>query len=72
MLIISVRTNKVCGKERAMQNEIIPVGDPDDGYVNYECPAASSGDMTGLIPANNSPETISEEYQELYPYLPKG
>lgn len=55
-----------------MQNEIIPVGDPDDGYVNYECPAASSGDMTGLIPANNSPETISEEYQELYPYLPKG
>ncbi|MBO5164464.1 MAG: hypothetical protein J6B75_08540 [Ruminococcus sp.] len=48
----------------------IPVPDPDSSDMEYVCPSASWGDMTGLIPANNSPETISEEYEELYPYLP--
>lgn len=48
----------------------IPVPDPDTRDIEYICPSASWGDMTGLIPANNSHETISEEYEELYPYLP--
>lgn len=48
----------------------IPITEPDSNDVEYVCPAASWGDMTGLIPANNFPETISEEYQNLYPYLP--
>ncbi len=55
-----------------MSKRNIPIGDPDNGELEYVCPAASQGDMTGLIPANNSKETISEEYQELYPYLPKA
>ncbi|MBR6581652.1 MAG: hypothetical protein IKK66_10180 [Ruminococcus sp.] len=49
-----------------------PITEPDSNDIEYVCPAASWGDMTGLIPANNSPETISEEYEELYPYLPKA
>ncbi len=55
-----------------MNKKSIPIGDPDNGDLEYVCPAVSQGDMTGLIPANNSEETISEEYQELYPYLPKA
>jgi hypothetical protein len=50
----------------------IPITEPESQDIEYVCPAASWGDMTGLIPANNSPETISEEYEELYPYLPKA
>lgn len=54
-----------------MNGRSIPIGDPDKNDMEYVCPAASWGDMTGLIPANNSSETISENYDELYPYLPK-
>lgn len=55
-----------------MNKKNIPICEPDDGGLEYVCPAASNGDMTGLIPANNSPETISENYNALYPYLPKS
>ncbi|MDE6775420.1 MAG: hypothetical protein K2J37_03855 [Ruminococcus sp.] len=47
----------------------VPETEPDRINLEYLCPAASWGDMTGLIPANNSPETISEAYEELYPYV---
>lgn len=52
-------------------NEKFPVKEPDVTDEEYICPAVSWGDMTGLIPSNNSKETISEDYDKLYPYLPK-
>ncbi len=55
-----------------MEERKIPVKEPYIDGLEYVCPAASWGDMTGLIPANNSKETISEEYEKLYPYLPKA
>lgn len=54
-----------------MYNNSIPITEPEGKDLEYVCPAASWGDMTGLIPANNSPENISENYQELFPYLPE-
>lgn len=53
------------------KKKFIPVPDPDQTELEYICPSASAGDMTGLIPANNSPETESESYKELYPYIPE-
>lgn len=58
-------------KEVIKMNENFPVKEPDATDEEYICPAASWGDMTGLIPSNNSKETISEDYDKLYPYLPK-
>ncbi len=54
-----------------MYNNSIPIKEPKEKDLEYVCPAASWGDMTGLIPANNSLETISESYNELFPYLPE-
>lgn len=55
-----------------MEEKKMPVEEPYNDGLEYVCPAASWNDMTGLIPANNSKETVSEDYDELYPYLPKG
>lgn len=48
----------------------IPVPEPDKNNLEYVCPSASWGDMTGLIPAG--PENHSEllSYEEMYPFLP--
>lgn len=57
--------------EKNTAGKKIPVPEPENQGLEYVCPSASWGDMTGLIPANNDPQTISEEYEELYPYLPE-
>lgn len=48
----------------------IPVPEPDKNDLEYVCPPASWGDMTGLIPT--APESRSDlnSYEELYPFLP--
>ncbi|HOR22503.1 MAG TPA: hypothetical protein PLY43_07240 [Ruminococcus sp.] len=50
----------------------IPVPDPEKPDLEYVCPAASWGDMTGLIPAGSPEKDQRGAYQELYPYLPEG
>lgn len=57
--------------EKNNKKRKIPVPEAIDPELEYVCPSASWGDMTGLIPANNDPQTISPEYEELYPYLPQ-
>ncbi len=48
----------------------IPVPEPDRQGLEYVCPSASWGDMTGLIPANPTDKETRDNYQEIYPYLP--
>lgn len=49
----------------------IPVPEPDTQEIEYFCPSASWGDMTGLIPANPTDEEKRKSYNEVYPYLPE-
>lgn len=44
------------------------IGDPEP-FIKYNCPPASSGDMTGLIPSGASESECIEAYNRLYPYL---
>lgn len=52
------------------KNKKIPVPEPDRQELEYVCPSASWGDMTGLIPANPTDKETRDNYQEIYPYLP--
>ncbi|MBQ8959934.1 MAG: hypothetical protein IJ071_01810 [Ruminococcus sp.] len=49
----------------------IPLPDPEKPDLEYVCPAASWGDMTGLIPEGSSDSSKRSAYQELYPYMPE-
>lgn len=49
----------------------IPVPDPNRQELEYVCPPASWGDMTGLIPAITEQDGARTSYQEMYPYLPR-
>lgn len=49
----------------------IPVPEPDKQELEYVCPSASWGDMTGLIPANPNGDEQLFAYDKLYPYLPE-
>lgn len=49
----------------------IPVPDPDKKGLEYLCPPASWGDMTGLIPADSGFDDAVDNYDDLYPYLPE-
>lgn len=49
----------------------IPVPDPEKTELEYICPSASWGDMTGLIPAGESDDKVDEVYKDLYPYRPE-
>ena len=49
----------------------IPVPEMEqDSLSDYCCPSASSGDMTGLIPADPESNGSTEAYNEVYKYLP--
>lgn len=52
------------------KNKDIPVPEPDIQELEYVCPSASWGDMTGLIPANPTDKDTRDSYQDVYPYLP--
>lgn len=52
------------------KNKNIPVPEPDTQELEYVCPSASWGDMTGLIPANPTDKDTRDSYQDIYPYLP--
>lgn len=52
------------------KNKDIPVPEPDTHELEYVCPSASWGDMTGLIPANPTDKDTRDSYQDIYPYLP--
>lgn len=47
----------------------IPVPEPEK--EEYECPAASWGDMTGLIPYAAEDIADRSSYGDVYPYLPE-
>lgn len=49
----------------------IPVPEPEKQELEYVCPSASWGDMTGLIPADTDTDGSAESYGDLYPYLPE-
>ena len=40
--------------------------------LEYVCPSASWGDMTGLIPSGGADEQERSSYQEIFPYLPEA
>ena len=46
-----------------------PIDDKED--VEYICPSASWGDMTGLIPVSAADSAERDSYDEIYPYLPQ-
>lgn len=52
------------------KNKKIPVPEPDKQELEYVCPSASWGDMTGIIPANPTDKETRDNYREIYPYLP--
>lgn len=47
-----------------------PIPEPEMQELEYVCPSASWGDMTGLIPANPTDKAERDSYKEIYPYLP--
>lgn len=49
----------------------IPVPDSDKQGIEYVCPSASWGDMTGLIPTGENDDKNDEAYKDIYPYTPK-
>ncbi|SEL45387.1 hypothetical protein SAMN02910353_02649 [Ruminococcus sp. YRD2003] len=49
----------------------IPVPEPEKQELEYVCPSASWGDMTGLIPAGECDDKVDEAYKELFPYRPE-
>lgn len=49
----------------------IPVPDPEKQGLEYVCPSASWGDMTGLIPTGESDDKVDEAYKDVYPYRPE-
>lgn len=49
----------------------IPVPEMEqESLSDYCCPSASSGDMTGLIPAHSENDGSIEAYNDVYQYLP--
>ena len=48
----------------------IPVPDPNSGRLRYDFPAASWGDMTGLIPSAPASGGDISSYADVYPCLP--
>ncbi|MBQ8182017.1 MAG: hypothetical protein IJ010_08645 [Ruminococcus sp.] len=53
-----------------MNYKKIPVPEPDKNDLEYVCPSASWGDMTGLIPAGSENHSELLSYEEMYPFLP--
>ena len=47
----------------------IPRHDPEKDQLEFLCPSASAGEMTGLIPAGGADENDRSAYQELFPFL---
>lgn len=52
-------------------NKKIPVPDPEKSRLEYFCPSASWGDMTGLIPSGLENGGEIDSYEDVYPYLPE-
>lgn len=52
-------------------NKKIPVSEPERNGLEYVCPSASWGDMTGLIPSGLENGSEIESYEDVYPYLPE-
>lgn len=46
----------------------VPIGEPGIMHDNYLFPAASSGDMTGLIPSGTEKDGDIDSYGDLYPF----
>lgn len=46
-----------------------PIGEPEDFLPEYFCPAASWGDMTGLIPAGTDKDSELDSYEDVYPFM---
>lgn len=46
-----------------MEKKKFPMTEPEEDII-FDCPAASSGDMTGLIPSGNG-----GDYSGIYPYI---
>ena len=63
--IISAGDDKMMRKKRE-----IPVPDPNAGGLEYVCPAASWGDMTGLIPSSPVHGSENDSYADVYPFKP--
>lgn len=49
----------------------IPETEQEKQELEYFCPSASWGDMTGLIPANPTDEEKRKSYNDVYSYLPE-
>jgi hypothetical protein len=49
----------------------IPVPDPEKQGLEYVCPSASWGDMTGLIPTGRSGDKSDEVCKDIYPCRPE-
>lgn len=57
-----------------MKREELDIPVPDlrrQRGLEYTCPSASWGDMTGLIPYAAEDDAQLSNYDELYPYLPE-
>ncbi len=52
-------------------NKKIPVPEPERNGLEYVCPSASWGDMTGLIPSGLENGSEIESYEDVYPYMPE-
>lgn len=52
------------------ENKKIPVPEPENDGLEYVCPPASWGDMTGLIPTGIRTREEYAAYRSLYPYMP--
>ena len=52
-------------------NTIIPVTETERNGLEYVCPSASWGDMTGLIPSGLENGSEIESYEDVYPYMPE-
>lgn len=49
---------------------VFPPSQENPEGIEYSCPAAAWGDMTGLIPYSAERDGSIESYNELYGYLP--
>ena len=44
---------------------------PESGKLEYVCPSASWGEMTGLLPTPAEDANERDSYDEIFPYLPE-
>ena len=57
--------------DMSKNNKKIPVPEPERNGLEYVCPSASWGDMTGLIPSGLENGCEIDSYEDVYPYLPE-